>query len=416
MPAMTGRFAQWTACNPPEGHINMNKSVTRSAQLGVTALGLLGMMASMAPSALAATAATTKPKYLTMVGSNTTQEVMGAVAAAYNNTATTSQATNIYAQPADPGTAAPSNTACNSGVTITYTQGDTGSPTGPDDMIAPNGSGAGRAALATSVSTPNSCVSVARSSSPPASTDPAGTQAFAFATDAVTYAYLPNGSAPTNLSETQLQDIYDCTDTTWNQVDPSLPATNIDRFFPQNGSGSGSFFSGVLGFDPRVLDAGSPENNCSTPATQIEENEANDSTTEGGSNVPIANDPNAIMIFSAGSWAAQANGVDTDNRGGFALGTINGRANPVTETGGTYKLNATYVAESNVEPNSYLVGNDSDVQGVRNLFNFINTKSDYYTLASGFVGTKSALCTNKDASIITTYGFHPLSKCVEFNY
>jgi ABC-type phosphate transport system substrate-binding protein len=367
------------------------------------AVGISAAVLTASGGLLAATAAAAPaPGYLTMVGSNTTQEVMGAVAAAFNGSPTAvsenAKATNIYAQPAGAGTAAPSDANCNGGAPITYIQG--ANPTA-SQRTAPNGSKAGKAALATSVSNGDSCVSVARSSSPGSSTDTAGTQAYGYAVDAVSWATSLKGNAPHNLSMTQLEGIYDCKYTDWKQVGGKN--AHIYRYYPQNGSGSGSFFASVLGFDPRILGG---INTCTTPAVQIEENEA--AQILGPKIVK-----NAVMVFSSGAWIAQANGVDPNLRNGFVLHTINKKANPVSKLkNGTYQPSA-LVVQGNVEPSDYAPTSNTAVQGIRDLFNFMNTNSVDYKAASSFVGASSALCTGKDAAIVKKYGFAPLTKCVE---
>jgi ABC-type phosphate transport system substrate-binding protein len=371
----------------------------RAVGVGATVLATTGgLYASALPTASATTAATPET-YLTMVGSNTTQEVMGAITTKFNASTTAkdehAKLTNVYAQPADPGTVAPSDANCNGGVAITYIQE---SNPGTNQRTAPNGSGAGKTALATSVTNGDSCTSIARSSSPGASTDPSGTEAYAYAVDGVTWATSANSAAPSNLSIIQLENIYDCKVTNWDKVGGKNAP--IERYFPQSGSGTGSFFASVLGFDPRVIGG---VNTCSTPATQIEENEATSITSDV---------PDAVMIYSGGAWAAQANGVDPDARNGFVLDTINGKANILTETDGKYKPSS-IVTEKNVEPAAYEPKAVGVVQGIRNLFNFINTNSVDYAAAASAVGANSQLCTDKDPGVIETYGFAPLSKCVE---
>ena len=358
----------------------------RAAAVGAAVLtatgGFLASGASAAPA----------PVHLTVVGSNTTQEAMAAITAAFNASAAAKAAnvtaTNIYAQPTGAGQVAPSDSKCNGGVAITYISGS--NPT-KNQRTAPNGSSAGKTALATSVTNGDSCTSVARSSSPGSSTDPAGTQAYAYAVDAVTWATSSAGSAPANLSMTQLEGIYACKYTNWNQVGGKNAP--IVRYFPQNGSGSGSFMAGVLGFDPRVVGGA---NTCSTPATQIEENEA--------TAIPAASLKNAIMVYSAGEWVAQANAVDPNLRNGFVMHSINGKASPVLLVGKKYFLSS-IVTEANVEPSTYQPTSNTAVQGIRNLFNFINTNSVDHAAAASFVGATSVLCTGGDAAIISKYGF-----------
>jgi ABC-type phosphate transport system substrate-binding protein len=383
------------ACRSHQKGNPLRKSMfCRAAAVGAVALtatgGFLAAGASAAP----------VPVDLTVVGSNTTQEVMGAIVTTYNSSAAAKaadvKATNIDAVPAGAGTVALSDSHCNGGVSITYIAGS--NPTA-NQRTAPNGSGAGRTALATSVTNGDSCTSVARSSSAGSSTDPAGTEAYAYAVDAVTWATASTGYAPANLSITQLEAIYACKYTNWSQVGgKSAP---IERYFPQTGSGSGTFMAGVLGFDPRVVGGA---NTCSTPATQIEENEA--------TAIPAASAKDAIMVYSAGEWVAQANAVDPNLQNGFVLHSINGKANPVTKVGKSYVLSS-IVTEANVEPSTYLPTSTTAVQGIRNLFNFINTNSVDYAAAAAFVGASSTLCNGGDAATISKYGFAPLAKCIE---
>ncbi len=374
----------------------------RTFGIGATILAASGGLISAAglPASAAASSKAVAPVDLTVVGAQTTQELLGALVTKFNASSVAKKenatATNIYAQPPDPGTVAPSDANCNGGKAITYIQE---SNPGPNEATAPNGGTAGRTALANSVNAGTSCISIARSTSPGSSTDPAGTQAYAFAVDGVTWARAATSDAPGNLSMTQLEGVYDCTYTNWKQVGGKNAA--IDRFYPATGSGIATFFAGVLGFDPRVIGG---VNKCATPATTIEQNEA--------TAIPSNETAAAITIFSGGSWSSQANGVDPDARNGFTLGEINKKGSIVKETSGTYGPSA-IVKEANVEPAAYNPTSNTAVQGINNLFNFINTNSVDYTAAASFVGAKSVLCTNGDASTITKYGFHALTSCLE---
>jgi ABC-type phosphate transport system substrate-binding protein len=364
------------------------------------AVGAAVLTASGALYGATATAAPA-PVYLTTVGANATQEVMGAVTKTFNASTTAkkenAKATNIFALPPDPGTVAKSDAHCNGGVSIRYVQEAT---TKKNQRTAPNGAGAGREALATSVTNGDSCTSVARSSSPGSATDPAGTEAYAFAVDSVTWATGKNSAAPTNLSITKLEGVFDCKYTNWDQLGGKRGP--ILRYFPVTGSGIATFFSGVLGFDPRVLGG---VNTCTTVPTLIEQNEA--------TAIRASKRHDAITIFSGGAWITQANKIDPDLRAGFVLRSINGKANPVTKLKSGKFAPGSIVKEANVEPSTYQPTNNRAVQGINNVFNFINTNSVDYKAAASFVGAKSALCTNKDATTISKYGLHPLAKCIE---
>jgi phosphate transport system substrate-binding protein len=349
----------------------------------------------------ATASAAPKPVYLTMVGANATQEVMGAVTTTFNASAVAkrenAKATNIWALPPGKGTVAKSDALCNGGKSITYVQSTTPKR---NQQTAPNGSSAGKAALALSVTAGNSCISVVRSSSPGSSSDAAGTQAYAFAVDSVTWSTLSTGAAPKNLSITMLEGVYDCKYTNWDQVGGKNAP--IDRYFPDlSVSGIAKFFAGVLNFDPTTLGG---INACKTPATIIEQNEA--------TAIPRAKRKDAITIFSGGQWITQAGRIDKDQRAGFVLNGINGKGSPVTKLKSGKWGPSSIVKEANVEPSTYKPTNTKAVQGINNLYNFINTNSVDYKAAASFVGAKSALCTNKDFRTVTKYGLHPLRKCL----
>ena len=162
----------------------------------------------------------------------------------------------------------------------------------------PNGSSAGVTALATNLGgnvksggKTFPCFDYARSSRPPKSTDPTNVSFIALAQDNVTYASLAKGSnAPTNLTVTQLHDIYTCTATTWKQVGGKSDAT-IHPLLPQPNSGTLAFFESAI----NVTTPGA----CVTQPASLEENEGVD---------PIYSGPNAaneIVPFSAGKFLSQ---------------------------------------------------------------------------------------------------------------
>jgi ABC-type phosphate transport system substrate-binding protein len=116
----------------------------------------------------------------------------------------------------------------------------------------PDGSSAGIAALdLNQTSTSNSkdyCIDFARSSRAP-NTTTAEDAFYPFAQDAITWSD-PTVSGETNpqpktLTLTQLTDIYNCTDTNWNQVGGKKAPIGV--VIPQSGSGTRSSFLGDLG-------------------------------------------------------------------------------------------------------------------------------------------------------------------------
>jgi ABC-type phosphate transport system substrate-binding protein len=160
-------------------------------------------------------------------------------------------------------------------------------------IARPNGSSAGITTLAANQKTKDKkhfCADFARSSRPRASTDPSrgkgGIQFVAIGKDAVTYATNATTNAPTNLSTAQLNKIYSCTVTNWNQVGGKNAP--IKAVLPQTSSGTRAFFLTAIGLGT------SGPGGCvnSTP----EENEGVNSVLKG---------PNVIFPFSIGKYIAE---------------------------------------------------------------------------------------------------------------
>jgi ABC-type phosphate transport system substrate-binding protein len=158
----------------------------------------------------------------------------------------------------------------------------------------PDGSSAGIGQLAkfTNSSSGPLCTNFARSSRPRGTSDPSfapGGVAFtALAGDAVSWAApAVNTAAPATLTMQQLNQIYTCSVTNWNQVGGGNQA--IAPFLPQSGSGTLSFFLGAIGVS-------TPGPCVSNNGNMLEENE--------GVN-PVLNNPGAIFPYSVGDYIAQ---------------------------------------------------------------------------------------------------------------
>ncbi|MDI2132871.1 substrate-binding domain-containing protein [Yinghuangia seranimata] len=235
------------------------------------------------------------------VGSDTTQDVMKALTNQYKLTHPANTWTSINAG-ATSGSIPASGTC--PGVSFSMS-----SP-------APNGSSAGIAAL---IADTNNCIDYARSSRALKPTE-TGLTAIRLGGDAVSWsaeAAANGGKAPSNISRSQLQDIYRCVATDWSQVGGS--AGSIVRYVPQAGSGTRDFFfNTVLGFDPTVLGG---SNLCATQPNVVQENK--------GNQVTAADKNTAILPYSKAAWTAQSNSGVTgvaDARNGFVLGNIDGIA------------------------------------------------------------------------------------------
>lgn len=202
-------------------------------------------------------------------------------------------------------------------------------PPSYSSLGAPNGSGAGKAALRgeeTGNMTLRGCITIGRSSSPPENVSATQTTHFDY------YAYALDGVAPmvgTNaggsvtgtpaaFTLTQLRNIYHCVSgyTTWASATLGLPgahAGTINRFWPQSGSGTRSVYGDILGFTPSTSGAG--KGNCTAAAvtkfTVSGVTTPNEENTESGlvyaTQVLGKTIKNDIFIYSAGKFVSQWN-------------------------------------------------------------------------------------------------------------
>lgn len=285
----------------------------------------------------------------------------------------------------------------------------------------PNGSSAGIADLATNAGGTTGghpCLDFARSSRGPKTTDPTTLSFVAFAQDNVTYASLakskafPKGTnAPTNLTVTQLHNIYTCAVTKWNQVGGSSSAT-IHPLLPQPNSGTLAFFEAAIGVT-------APGPCVDQPAT-LEENEGTDPIFSG------TNAANEIVPFSAGRFVAQAfhsakckttacatdkTGVFTecktpgkgqnefgcDVNGVLKLNDINGTS-PTTGSGAKTVLN---------KPASVVKGGYTNTL-VRTLFNVVRGTNSIPKYLQPLFSSTGFFCSSAAANTtIENYGFEP---------
>jgi phosphate transport system substrate-binding protein len=349
-------------------------------------------------------------------GSDTTQDVVGALINSYNlDTAYNDDPDiagddrdtldNILSVETNPNPV-PADEHC---AARTYHTPPSGS-----EVLAPNGSGAGRDALKASVLAGDGCIDVARSSSGPRPTgtgsgqDPASFEYYAFGLDAVGWSSAST-AAPANLTLTQLRGIYNCSFTNWNQVGGSNQA--IKRYYPQPGSGTRSFFqSDVLGFDPFTFSSAS----CPLPV-EVQENQ--------GATIPVADRPAAVVPYSGANWIAMANGVIPDQRAGQTIRNLDSK-NITFNTGSTW-VPATAAATGDPaapvqESNVRLVDSTPAYVGVRFVFNVVDNTSASYDSALRYVGfdnvadgSTAPLCSNAKAGIISQFGFGSLTNTVE---
>jgi phosphate transport system substrate-binding protein len=379
-------------------HINLSGRARRVALGGTAMLAFVGLVGcDYGPDG--------DQDVVAFVGSDTTQDVTGAIIAdyqadtAYNNDPETPAddrdiLDNVLSVEVNPNPV-PGDEHCGA---RTYHTPPTGT-----EVLAPNGSTAGRDALKASVLAGDGCIDIARSSSGPravgtgAGQDPASFEYYAFGLDAVGWSSA-SAAAPSNLTLAQLRGIYNCSFTNWNQVGGGNQA--IQRFYPQPGSGTRAFFqSDVLGFDPFTFTS------CAAPI-EVQENQ--------GVTIPVAQRPAAIVPFSGANWIAMANGAIGDQRGGQTIRNLDGQ-NIVAQSGGSFVPGAP-VQESNVR----LVDPTPDYVGVRFVFNVIDNTSPSYASAIRYVGfdnvesgSTSPLCSGGRATTVTRFGFGTLGNTVD---
>jgi phosphate transport system substrate-binding protein len=248
----------------------------------------------------AAPAANSAGPNIVAVGSDTIQNVDDTLLAGAN-------IYNVHAAPTVAQTVPADNVSCHTA--RSYIQ----SPPGVGQTLAPNGSTNGRNALIQgSAYNPagspanNGCVAIARSSSGPrkggtaSGQDPTTFEYYAFALDAVSWAS-PSLNAPAVLTPQQILGIYNCTYTDWSQVGGG--AGPIQRFEPQPGSGTRSFFESALlgGLDPTTISTA----NCPAVITVQKNGKPLEENT--GIEINPLFTQKAIIPHSAGQFAFQAN-------------------------------------------------------------------------------------------------------------
>jgi phosphate transport system substrate-binding protein len=350
---------------------------------------------------------------LTLAGSDTTENVMAGLVDNYNADTTynnnpddggiddADDLYNVVSVQSTPKTV-PGDEHC---ATRTWH-----TPAGAGEFPSPNGSSNGREALKASVLAGDGCVDIARSSGPPraigtgSGQDLDSFEYYAFALDALGWSSAST-LAPANLTRAQLQGIYNCTFTNWNQVGGGNG--QIQRYWPQSGSGTFQFaVSDLVGFDPRTFSS------ATCPAV-IE-------TQENSGQLIAANghQQSALVPYSGANWVAHARGTAVpDQRSGQTIRNLNGQNIVRTDDGQPElavrdsEFPTAPVAEANVALNDPT----PDYPAIRYVFNVIDSTSASYASAIRYVGfenvengSTSPLCSGGKAEIVASYGFGPL--------
>jgi len=356
--------------------IRMAASAAIATSAIALAMGAMGTALADPPGGV-----TPKETDVVGVGSDTTEFIGDQLAFDYNKSHATGP--RLYSWDAtNPKTGA-------IGDSIVTKSGCTGIP-------RPDGASAGITAFLANAKTSDNkhfCIDYVRNTRPRAATDPpkgpGGIVFVALGKDAISYATNATSNAPGNLSTAQLNSIYTCTATTWNQVGGTSTAT-IQAFLPQTGSGLRNAFLKDIG----VATAGACVNNS------VQQNE--------GTDPQFTNNPNAIVPYSVGKYLAQVfhsarcgvkptktqNRFGCDEHGKFVLHSING-SKPTAGSGAATTINPKYT------PNFILPISD--------VVRWANTPDNIPKYLEGFFGSASRhgwICSSKTAAQdLHNYGF-----------
>jgi hypothetical protein len=282
---------------------------TRKAAVSV-ALAATAVLALAGP-AVADPSFTPDSSDLVDVGSDTTQDVLTALAVGYNAR-----------------TPAPADRLASWNAT--------GSPTivparGCAAIPRPDGSGAGITALKNDRT---GCLEFARSSRAATAAD-TGLRFVPFAADAVSWAKAGTSSAPASLSRAELRDIYTCTKRRWNQVGGTSSAT-IVPILPNQKSGTRGFFLAAISATTTPVTPGSCVVNGVRPGTTtlVQENDSRELTRALPAGGRAAN---ALLPYSVAKYVFQGKPrTISPLRGSSVIGNIDAIArtdNPDPVTG-----------------------------------------------------------------------------------
>jgi ABC-type phosphate transport system substrate-binding protein len=328
----------------------------RALGVSLVAASAIATLLVAAPPIVASTPPPAHTDVLAAAGSDTIQSFMNDY---FNTTAAKAVDPNTFNVLVPVNITSPFNVPADANCGAQGYIGSGMTPTGTQ-IISPNGSGQGRTALKGAVAgtypgnttangpggTLKGCIDIARSSGGPQAvpTDNPTFEYYAFALDAVTWGS-PSLQAPATMTVQNLRDIYNCVITNWNQL-PGGGTGQIQRFMPQTGSGTRSFFiSNVLnGIDPDTVSNA----NCPANKDTMEENTGTDLYTpnpldpSGGNSALYQN---AIVPYSAGKFVFQATNSTNptlDVRGGIRPGGLTQGGTPVYGvrwTGSAWLLN-----------------------------------------------------------------------------
>lgn len=329
---------------------------------------------------------------LTGVGSDTTQDIMNAIAGF---------SSGINYTPAQSSTASfqkQVNSWDAIGTTCITTK------TGAGSFLRPNGSSNGRRALSRAIdggtwpaSTPDcggpkptsGLVEFARSSAGPSGTGTDLTY-IPFGRDGLGFGYYRSSGAPvTTLTSAQLTSLF----STGAQT---ISGVEIVPCGIQTGSGTYASWNTALGITAAQETTGTATCNAAGTAVRLQENDGNGLKAKGDSAALAGKQ--VIVGFSAANFIAQSNGVVTSQLpsplGTVNLGAIDALGQPYTGTPPSLVASSTYYA-------STVYGRDVyNVVATTRLAPPAGSNADFKTL---FVGSTSGVCSK--TTTITAFGF-----------
>ena len=384
----------------------LGRKRVRAILAAATALGLASTLVTGEP-------AQADPKQFeaaTGVGSDTTQDVMDAMAGFSNNILYTP----IQSSAASGRRQVTSFTAIRPG----HPTAECITPKAPGATVdRPNGSSAGRRALSraidgglfgTAAACANKAVSglfqFARSSAGPnpgTTCDPGVTTCLTyvpFGRDAMTFGYYARGTAvgneTTNLTPAQLNTIFS------SPGPHNFGGADIYGCSIQTSSGTYQFWRDAVGVTDAQMEAATQV--CTPTTNDLQESDGIGLKNRADATPALAN-AQVVIGYSAANFSAQTNGVGPQQLplplGTVKLGSING-VFPVTGTQwtGPFTPNNTFYADATFGRNVYNVLSSVVALGAGN--------NDMKTL---FIGASSAACT---APMIDDFGFGtPVGGC-----
>lgn len=372
--------------------MRLSLSLSRRAKVAAAAtlaLGLVGGLVNVHP-------ASADPKQFAAavgVGSDTTQDVVNALAGHANGT-------NYTPAQSTEGTKRQIASWDALGSTCI-------TPKAPGaTFLRPNGSTNGRKALSRAIDgglwgdgtncggnkSTTGLVQFARSSSGPSGTGTNLTY-IPFGRDALSFAYYANGVTPvTTLTTAQLNSLF-------STGPQNIGGVDIVPCSIQLGSGTYTFWNTALGVSAAQVAAATAA--CTPAGQELQENDANALATRGAQ--PAFANKQLIIGFSAANFISQTNGVAGSQlpspAGTVDLGAIDALGKPYTgAVAGPISPSATFYASTTFGRNVYNVLPTSVATGLGN--------QDLKTL---FVGASSAVCSA--TATIQAFGFLTIGTC-----